>query len=134
MRFLKKLSKENVKIWVKKLLLLLFNPRLLLCLFLGWMITNGWSYILLFFGLFFKITWMQAVAGAYLGLLWIPFTPEKILTVALAIVLLRLLFPKDEKTLGVLREMFQRERSKHRKRKENREEEKRLRERKKPET
>lgn len=128
MRFLKQITKEKVKTWVKKLLHLLFNPRLLLCLFLGWMITNGWSYILLFFGLFFKITWMQAVAGAYLGLLWIPFTPEKILTVALAILLLRLLFPKDEKTLGVLREMIQRERSRHKKRKRNREELKRLRE------
>ena len=124
MRFLKSLTKEKIISWLKKLLQLLFNPRLLLCLFIAWMITNGWSYVLLAFGIFFRITWMQAVAGAYLSLLWIPFTPEKILTVAIAIFLLRVLFPKDEKTLGVLREMFERERTKHREAKEKRKERK----------
>ncbi len=124
MRFLKSLTKEKVKSWLKKLFQLLFNPRLLLCLFIAWMITNGWSYVLLAFGIFFRITWMQAVSGAYLSLLWIPFTPEKILTVAIAIFLLRVLFPKDEKTLGVLREMFERERTKHREAKEKRKERK----------
>lgn len=124
MRFLKSLTKEKIISWLKKLLQLLFNPRLLLCLFIAWMITNGWSYVLLAFGIFFRITWMQAVSGAYLSLLWIPFTPEKILTVAIAIFLLRVLFPKDEKTLGVLREMFERERTKHREAKEKRKERK----------
>lgn len=124
MRFFKNLTKEKIKLWLKKLLQLLFNPRLLLCLFIAWLITNGWSYILLAFGIFFKITWMQAVAGAYLSLLWIPFTPEKILTVAIAIFLLRLFFPKDEKTLGVLREMFHKERDKHQEAKKKRRERK----------
>lgn len=120
MRFFKNLSKEKIKLWLKKLLQLLFNPRLLLCLAIAWMITNGWSYVLLALGLFFRISWMQALAGAYLSLLWIPFTPEKILTVAIAIFLLRLFFPKDEKTLGVLRDMFRKEQNKHRTAKEKR--------------
>lgn len=80
------------------------NPRLLLCLGIGWMITNGWCYLFLFFGLRFGRAWMIAVGGAYAAFLWFPFTPEKIATVAIAILLLRLLFPQDQATLAVLRE------------------------------
>ena len=48
---------------------------------------------------------MRTVSGAYLAILWIPLTPEKILTVIIAMFLLKKLFPKDEKTLGILREI-----------------------------
>ncbi len=81
------------------------NRRLLLCLGFAWMITNGWSYVLLSIGTFFGIPWMIAVASAYLAFLWVPFTPEKIVTVFLAIWLLKRLFPKDQKTLGLLLKM-----------------------------
>ena len=70
---------------VVKLIRFLLNPRLLLCLGLGW---------------------MTVVSGSYLAFLWVPFTPEKIVTIAIAIVLLRRLFPKDEKTLAVLIEAY----------------------------
>ena len=105
--------KERFKDFLKTLLLLIFNPRLLLCLFLGWMITNGWSYVLLGLGILFHVPWMQVVAGAYLSLLWVPFTPEKIFTVIIAIFLLRVFFPKDEKTLGVLKEIHAKLRNQH---------------------
>ena len=81
------------------------NPRLLLCFGIGWMITNGWSYIMLGVGTYFEIGWMIAVAGAYLTFLWLPISPEKIVTVAIAIVLLRFLFPNDQNTLAVLIDM-----------------------------
>ena len=81
----------------------LLNPRLLLCLGIAWLITNGWSYILFGLGMLCKINWMRAVGGAYMSFLWLPFTPEKLITVALAILLLRLLYPKDAATLGMLR-------------------------------
>ena len=90
---------------LKKLLQFLLNPRFLLCFGLGWMITNGWSYALLGLGTFYDIGWMKAVAGAYLAILWFPFSPEKIITVAIAIGLLQWLFPGDTYTLGVLRDM-----------------------------
>ena len=93
---------EKTKINLKKLFSFVFNPRLLLCLFIAWMITNGWSYIFAFVGGVFDITWMFIVGTAYAGLLWLPFTPEKIITVVIAIFLLRWLFPKDKKTLFVL--------------------------------
>ena len=31
-------------------------------------------------GMFFDIGWMKAVSGAYMAALWLPFTPEKIIT------------------------------------------------------
>ena len=97
---------ERAKRFIKKVIGFILNPRFLLCFGIGWMITNGWSYIMLVIGLYFNIAWMTAVAGAYLTFLWLPISPEKIVTVSIAIALLRFLFPKDEKTLGVLREMY----------------------------
>lgn len=97
-------NKEKIKEKLKKWLLFLLNPRLILCLFLAWMITNGWSYVLTALGAYFGIKWMVAVGAAYAGFLWFPFTPEKIITVIIAIFLLRLFFPNDKRTLLVLRE------------------------------
>ena len=91
---------------IKKLLLFITNPRLLLCVLIAWMITNGWSYVLFGMGTYFRIGWMIAVSSAYLALLWFPFSPEKLLTFAIALALLRWLFPRDEKTLAVLRDMY----------------------------
>ena len=90
---------------LKGFLLFISNPRLLLCLLIGWMITNGWSYIMLGVGTFFEIYWMIAVSSAYLAFLWFPFSPEKLATLAIALALLRWLFPQDQKTLAVLHNM-----------------------------
>lgn len=107
----------------------IFNPRFLLCFGLAWLITNGWSYILMAIGTYFQIKWMVAVAGAYLAFLWIPISPEKIATFAIAIFLLRLLFPKDTKTLAVLRNFYEKaenafkaKRQQHREKKQARQE------------
>ena len=47
---------------------------------------------------------MVVTGTAYMSLLWVPFTPEKILTVVIAIFLMRAIFPKDEKTIAVLKD------------------------------
>ncbi len=96
---------KKLKRWLKKAAQFLLNPRLLICFGIGWMITNGWSYILFGLGTWLGIEWMIAVAGAYLAFLWIPLSPEKLVTVAIAIFLLRWLFPNDQKTLAVLIDM-----------------------------
>ena len=88
---------------IKKILGFLLNPRLLLCVSVAWMFTNGWSYIMFALGTWLNIGWMIAVSGAYLTYLWLPISPEKLVTFALAIVFLRWWFPKDEKTLKILR-------------------------------
>ena len=92
---------------LKKILQFLLNPRLLLCLGIAWLITNGWSYILLAIGTACDIEWMTYVAGGYVAFLWVPISPEKIATAAIAIFLLKLLFPNDKKTLGVLKNLHQ---------------------------
>ena len=96
--------REKIKQLLKKAVYFLLNPRLLLCFGIAWMITNGWSYVMLAVGTWLGIPWMIAVASAYLTILWLP-SPEKILTCAIAILLLRLIFPKDKYTLGVLQDM-----------------------------
>ena len=95
--------KEKIKGLFKTALQFILNPRLLLCFSIGWMITNGWSYVLLGLGTWLENEWMIGVASAYLAFLWLPVSPEKIVTVAIAITLLRWLFPNDVKTLGILR-------------------------------
>lgn len=103
--------KETTKSKIKKAVQFITNPRLLLCIGIAWIITNGWSYILFSIGTYYKIGWMLAVSGAYLTFLWLPISPEKIVTVTIAIALLRFLFPKDEKTLAVLSQMYQKAKS-----------------------
>ena len=107
-----------IKQKLKKIIQFILNPRLLLCFGLAWLITNGWSYVLFGIGTYFGIGWMIAIAGAYLTFLWLPISPEKIVTVAIAIVLLRFLFPHDEKTLAVLKDMKDKIKEKIRRKKE----------------
>ena len=107
--------KKKIKEILKEAVQFILNPRLLLCFGLGWIITNGWSYIMFGLGTYFKIEWMIVVSGAYLTFLWLPISPEKLVTVAIAIFLLRILFPNDKKTLGklrALRDKFRLERKK----------------------
>lgn len=92
---------------IKKVIRFITNPRLLLCVAIAWLITNGWSYVLFGVGSYFGIHWMTAVAGAYIAFLWLPISPEKIVTFAIAIALLRLLFPNDQKTLAVLKGFYE---------------------------
>ena len=87
--------KQKPKLWAK----LILNRRFLVCFGISWLITNGWSYILLGIGTLTKTTWMIAVASAYLAFLWLPISPEKVVTVAIALFLVRRLFPKHNQAL-----------------------------------
>ena len=100
------MSKDKLKHSLMKALRFVANPRFLLCFGLAWIITNGWSYVMLAAGTYFGIGWMKAVAGAYMAFLWFPFSPEKVATFAIAMALLRWWFPQDEKTLKVLKELY----------------------------
>ena len=92
---------------LKKILQFIANPRLLLCVVIAWFITNGWSYLLFGIGTYFEIGWMGGIASASLAFLWLPVSPEKVVTFAIAIALLRWLFPNDEKTLAVLKQFHE---------------------------
>lgn len=101
------LTGEKLRHNLKKTWQFIANPRLLLCWLIAWIITNGWSYIMFGLGTYLEIKWMIAVSGAYLAFLWLPISPEKIVTCAIAIALLRWLFPGDQKTLAVLRGWYE---------------------------
>lgn len=113
-----KLNREKLIDISKKVLYCISNPRLLLCFGIAWMITNGWSYVMFGIGTFFGIQWMIAVSGAYLAFLWLPISPEKIVTLAIAIFLLKKLFPHDTKTLGLLHELHMKTKALYQKEKE----------------
>lgn len=124
-------TREHFAKLVKKIAMFLFNPRLLLCFFLAWMITNGWCYLFIFFGQLFDLTWMTVAGSVWAVVVWFPLSPEKVVTLLLAILLLRWLFPSDEKTLLVLRkelqrakDLIKRKKKQHHERKEEKEEQK----------
>lgn len=117
-RFKESFTGPALKKKLKKFLLFIANPRLILCFMIGWVITNGWSYIMFGFGTYYEIEWMIAVSGAYLAFLWLPISPEKIVTCAIALALLRWLFPNDQKTLAVLRAWYEKAKGAVRSRKE----------------
>lgn len=106
--------------WLKNFLRLLLNWRFLICFGLAWLITNGWSYLLLAIGLLTKTPWMIGVSGAYLTFLWLPISPEKAVTCAIAVFLVGILFPKHRDAMKEQVEKLW----KHRKRKKKKEQQK----------
>lgn len=70
----------------------------------AWMITNGWAYLISFapLGLPDSLVW---VARGYIGFLYIPWTPEKLITVPISIWLHIKLFKNDSKTRVQLEQM-----------------------------
>ena len=118
------LTGEKLKHNLKKTWQFIANPRLLLCWLIAWIITNGWSYIMFGIGTYYEIEWMIAVSGAYLAFLWLPISPEKLVTIAIAIALLRWLFPGDQKTLAVMRGWYEKAKAAVRTRRECKAEEK----------
>ena len=99
--------KEKLKVLGRFLL----NPHFLICFGIAWMITNGWSYIALALGMACRWDWLTGIAGTYLAMLWFPGTPEKILTVLIALWLLRKLYPDDAETHRMLEALRPKQRS-----------------------
>ena len=90
---------------IKNMKLYILNPHFMICFGISWLITNGWAYIGAAAGHFLKAEWLTGVSSAWLAFLWLPFTPEKLITMMISVVLLRLLFPHDQKTMKVLSAM-----------------------------
>ena len=97
-RYTKAELKAKLRPWVRALT----NPHLLLSLGIAWFITNGWSYCAIGLGAFLGINWLRNAGTVWAGLLWLPGTPEKLLTFPIAIFILRRLFPDDTRTLAMI--------------------------------
>lgn len=78
------LYKHKIKPYLK--------PTMLFSFGIAWFITNGWAYLLAIIG----TGWLRAVAISYITLLWLPFTPEKLITIPLAVFIQKMLFIKRE--------------------------------------
>lgn len=98
---------KRLRGWIRKAAAFCANPRVLLCFGIAWMITNGWAYVFVAVGTYLQIKWMAAAGAGYLAIIWMPFTPEKAVTAALALILLRVLFPKDKHAFNVLKRIKQ---------------------------
>ena len=94
--FDKKKILTNTIRWFFSLLKLLTNPKMLLTFGIAWMITNGWSYVFVVVGLNLDIKWMLDIGLGYQAFLWLPISEEKIITIAIAIILAKIMFPKDK--------------------------------------
>ena len=94
--------KERLKNYIRPFL----SIKFLICFGLAWMITNGWSYIFVAVGASAKIDWMLTVGTSYQAFLWLPVTPEKLVTIPIAMWFNFLLF-KDKKTEENLKKMKQ---------------------------
>lgn len=96
---------RHLTAFIGKIGLFITNPHFAVCFITAWFITNGWSYLALIAGTAFRVKWMSAIASTYLTFLWLPFTPEKIITVIIAVKLLKKLFPEDRQAMELLHEM-----------------------------
>lgn len=99
------INKTKIKNTIKAIYEFILNPRLLLCFGLAWLITNGWAYIAVAFGAMYDISILATIGATYLAFLWLPITPEKIVTVIISIQLLKRIYPEDKKTLAKLYEL-----------------------------
>lgn len=79
-----------------------FNIKFAICFGIAWMITNGWCYIGAVLGQIFKLKILRNISLAYMSFLYLPFTPEKLITIPIAMALQRSLFKNDPKVKELL--------------------------------
>jgi chaperonin GroEL len=83
---------------VKKLLAKLYefmkfvlDWKTFLCYIPVWFVFSGWTYAAIAFG----SPWWKAAGGAWLAMLWMPWCPEKLITIPITLWLKRIIFKKE---------------------------------------
>ena len=61
------------------------NWRILIIYLPIWFIMSGWTYLFIFLGTKYHIGWMLAAGTFWATLLWLPITPEKLITIPLTL-------------------------------------------------
>ena len=86
------MKKFTLKIWctIKPFL----TWRILVCYLPVYFISTGWAYL----ASVFASGWLQGVAIGWLAFLWMPFCPEKLVTIPITIWIHKKLFPKQSCT------------------------------------
>lgn len=87
-------EKQEIKNALKKTWDYIKDWRTFVSFLIAWTITNGWCYAFILFGTIFHIKWMRITGWSYLAFLWLPTTPEKLITVPLGVAIKKILFKK----------------------------------------
>lgn len=75
--------------WTRPYLKLKMIP----CLFISWVITNGWAYVFVAIGPALGWSWMTIAGSTWIAILWMPWTLEKpFITLPLAGLIYRLIY------------------------------------------
>lgn len=90
LNLLKNLVSKSGKL-VKEFLLFILDWKTVLCYLPFWFIAVGWTYTAILLG----NDWVKIVASAWLTILWMPWCPEKLITVPLALWLKSILFKRE---------------------------------------
>ena len=61
------------------------NWRILIIYLPIWFIMSGWTYLFIFLGTKYHIGWMLASGTFWATILWLPITPEKLITIPLTL-------------------------------------------------
>ena len=75
------------------------KPTLFVSFLIAWFLTNGWAYLLATIG----TGWVRGLAITYISILWLPFTPEKLITIPLAFYIQKTLFITLPRKLKLVR-------------------------------
>lgn len=73
-----------------------------------WFLMSGWTYLFIFLGMKYNMQWMLIAGSTWAGILWLPCTPEKIITIPLTLYLYTKIFGnKNKKTIEKLERMHE---------------------------
>ena len=61
------------------------NWRILIIYVPIWFIMSGWTYLFIYLGTRYHISWMLASGTFWATILWLPITPEKLITIPLTL-------------------------------------------------
>lgn len=92
--------------WIWKYLRPFTNWRFLISFGLAWMITNGIWYIFAFAPIKWFPEWLVWFGRAYIAFIYLPMTPEKLITIPIAVFFQTLLFKGHKKTKDQLDIMY----------------------------
>ena len=72
------------------------NWRILIIYLPIWFLMSGWTYLFIYLGAKHGVGWMLAAGTFWATVLWLPFTPEKLITIPLTLYLYVKLFGHKE--------------------------------------
>ena len=79
------------------------NWRILIIYLPIWFIMSGWTYLFIYLGTCHHVGWMLAAGTFWATILWLPITPEKLITIPLTmLVYVKLFGHREEDKLQLL--------------------------------